>query len=185
MLPDLKLYLGCEIYYSHESISLLEKGWIPTLAGSKYILVEFSPMKDFKFIKNALQECLFAGYLPILAHVERYQCFQGKTSLVNDLIEMGVYIQINAMSIIGNAGLKVQWFTKKLLREELVHFIATDAHNTEKRSPSISQCKKYIRIFKDRKLIKPYVRIYSFAAVILRLSALQAAFPTKGKAVYQ
>lgn len=99
LLPDLKLYLGCEIYYSHESISLLEKGWIPTLAGSKYILVEFSPMKDFKFIKNALQECLFAGYLPILAHVERYQCFQGKTSLVNDLIEMGVYIQINAMSI--------------------------------------------------------------------------------------
>lgn len=143
-LPGLELYLGSEIYYSHDCIKRLNDGAIPTMAGSEYILLEFSPMVDFYYMKSALQECLFAGYIPIIAHIERYRCFEKNTESVNELVEMGVYIQANAMSITGNAESKFQKLTKKLIKDDLVHFIATDAHNSNHRSPSLKECIKYI-----------------------------------------
>ncbi|NLK99480.1 MAG: P-loop NTPase [Clostridiales bacterium] len=80
----------------------MESNQIPTMAGSKYILLEFSPRREYQYIRTNLQRCLFAGYLPILAHVERYICLEQDISLVEELVNMGVYIQFNTNSIVGN-----------------------------------------------------------------------------------
>ncbi|MDI9509611.1 MAG: hypothetical protein QM217_07345 [Bacillota bacterium] len=142
--PDLNLYLGCEIYYSHECIDLLDKQELPTMAGSRYILLEFSPGKEYSYIKKSLQKCLFAGYLPILAHVERYKSIEQDIDLVEDLINMGAYIQVNANSIIGKSGGRSKKFTRNLLQRDMVHFIGTDSHNMNSRSPSIKKCVNHI-----------------------------------------
>lgn len=145
MMPGLELYLGSEIYYSQECISMLENGHIPTLAGSKYILVEFSPGVEYSYMKNNMQKCLFGGYLPILAHVQRYKCLKENIDLVEELIDTGIYIQLNAKSILGQEGRKIKKFSRKLLKNNLIHIIATDTHNELGRSPSIKQCVKYLK----------------------------------------
>ena len=68
-----------------------------------------------------------AGYFPILAHIERYECLK-KESEVQNLVDMGAYIQVNASSLTGRLGIRVQWYLKKLMRHDLVHVVATDAH---------------------------------------------------------
>lgn len=142
--PKMDIYLGCEIYYSHEIIHLLKEKQLLTMAGSKYILVEFSPVSEFKYMKSGLRELLQEGYWPVLAHVERYRNILNHIDFVQELIDMGVYIQVNAESVTGGLGRTIKRFVKKLLKYNLLHFIGTDAHGDKIRTPQISQCIRYI-----------------------------------------
>lgn len=151
-LPEMELYLGSEIYYSHESIHLLKQGIIPTIADSRYILVEFSPLAEYRYLKGGLQELILEGYSPILAHVERYENVIKNIDRVLELIDMGVYIQVNSMSITGEMGRGYQEITKRLLKNLCVHIVATDAHSIKTRAPRMKKCfeivsKKYGKIY--------------------------------------
>lgn len=141
---DLKLYSGNEFYYHDEMFRRLEEKRACTLAGSSYILIEFSPMERFGGIRNGLYEALAHGWKPVLAHVERYVSILGKPEHVEELVRMGSCIQINAGSVLGKNGFGAKQFVKNLLREDLAHFVATDAHDTGKRKPELSDCEKYI-----------------------------------------
>lgn len=151
-LPDLKLLLGSEIYYSHQSINLLKKGIIPTIADTRYILVEFSPLAEYRYLKGGLQNLVLEGYAPILAHVERYENVVKNLDRVMELIDMGAYIQVNSMSITGEMGRTYQEITKKLLKNLCVHIVATDAHSINNRPPRMKKsyeivCKKYGKVY--------------------------------------
>jgi protein-tyrosine phosphatase len=141
---NINLYPGNEVYYSDETQEELENGKITTLAGSEYVLVEFHPTNTFKAIHNAVYRIQAAGYMPIIAHVERYSDVVSHPSYVEELRDMGCYIQVNASSIMGKYGFGIGLFTKKLLKKGLVHFVATDAHDTAKRAPDILDCRNYV-----------------------------------------
>lgn len=138
------LYSGNEIYYSDETQRELEKGKICTLAGSDYVLVEFHPTNPYKAIHNAIYQVQAAGYIPIIAHIERYSDIVSHASYVEDLISMGCLVQVNASSVMGKYGFGISHFTKKLLKNRLVHFVATDAHDNLKRAPEILDCRNYV-----------------------------------------
>lgn len=140
----IRLYIGNELYYRSELIREIEDGQAYTLAGSRYALIEFNPLDDYDYIRNGINTILMGGYYPILAHVERYQNVCSKKGAVADLAEMGCYIQVNAGSIMGNFGLGTKRLTRKLLQQHLVHFVATDAHDTGKRAPYLADCADYI-----------------------------------------
>lgn len=138
------LYTGMEISYRHGVVDLLEEGKLCTLAGSQYVLVEFHPMEQFNYIKSAVYEFVSCGYIPVLAHVERYECMASKLQNVSDVIDRGALIQVNASTVTGRMGYKGKQNVKKLLKERLVHFIATDAHDEENRGVYLNDCKKYL-----------------------------------------
>ncbi|MCR5403281.1 MAG: protein-tyrosine-phosphatase [Butyrivibrio sp.] len=139
-----KLFSGNEIYYSDETVDELMRGEVCSLAGSDYVLIEFHPTNPYKAIQNAMYRVLTAGFIPIVAHVERYSDIVTKPVHVEDLIEMGCLIQVNASSIMGKYGFGISSFTRKLLKKELVHFIASDAHDTGNRAPQLLECRKYV-----------------------------------------
>lgn len=137
-------YLGCEVYYSHESVNLLKAKEIPTMAESRYVLVEFYPMADFQYVRNGLQEFLFGGYIPILAHIERYPNIINDINQVKKLVDMGSYVQVNTMSIVGKSREKQKKEVRRLLKNNLVHFVATDAHSDGMRAPRMKKCAEYL-----------------------------------------
>ena len=140
----IKLFSGNEIYYSDETYDNLVDGKVHTMAGSDYVLVEFHPTNPYKAIHNGLYQVQAAGYIPILAHVERYGEIVSHISYVDELTEMGCLIQVNASSIMGKYGFGISHFTKKLLKKELVDFVATDAHDAKSRAPELLECRNYI-----------------------------------------
>ena len=146
------LYAGNEIYYHSELEEKFQTGAISTLNGTGYVLIEFSPFESYTYLRNAMEDVLGMGYVPILAHVERYQCMYKEKTCVEELRAMGCGIQVNAGSVTGDAGWKTKHFIHKLLKEKLVDFIGTDAHNTSGRKPSIQKCAAY--------LYKKYERSY-------------------------
>lgn len=136
-LGEIELYVGNELYYFTSCVDQLNSGKIKTLAGSDYVLVEFSPKEDFSYIRNGCYELLSNGYFPVLAHVERYDCLVSSFSKVDEIHEMGVYLQVNAEAINGGSGFRRKQFVHKLLKKEVVSFLSTDAHGTRVRTPHI------------------------------------------------
>ena len=138
--PDMKLFIGNEIYYYPSVPEWIEEGRVHTLAGSDYVLLEFSTRIDKRELKDAVQNMCSYGYYPVLAHAERYDCLVKEPSFVEELIANGAYIQINSRTITGEGGMKIRHFVKRLLKEEWIHFIGTDAHSMGSRKPDMAEC---------------------------------------------
>lgn len=138
----LTLYAGTEIYYREGVESELASGRLLTMNDTDRVLVEFSPMEDFRYIRDAMERLRGEGYVPILAHVERFACMMEDESRAGYLRRIGCEIQTNAGSVAGAFGLRVKGYLKHLLRAEQIDYIGTDAHNTAGRAPMIQKCKK-------------------------------------------
>ena len=147
----LKLYQGNEIYYSESIPELLAEHAIHTLNDTRYVLVEFGIGIGYPSIRRSINALLYAGYWPIIAHTERYAALRD-VKKVQELIQIGAYIQLNANAIIGKDGWYVKRFCKTLLKKHMVHVIGTDAHGCHHRAPRIKDCLGYI----DKKFGKTY-----------------------------
>jgi protein-tyrosine phosphatase len=164
------LYPGMEIYYRDGVAQLLENGELATMADSRYVLIEFNPMEQFPYIRSAIYELTSCNFTPILAHVERYQCFFTKPENLLFAVEQGGFVQVNASTFTGEMGIKGKQFVKKLLKERLIHFIATDTHDNERRAPQLDDCVRYLK----KKTDDAYIRrlLHDNAALIIRNESL-------------
>lgn len=143
--PEMKLYMGNEIYYFDSMPEWLDAGKLYTMADSNYTLVEFSPGVSLWELNSAVRNLIQSGYMPILAHINRYADLIENINHVYDLIDSGAYIQINTEALNGDMGFKAKQFTNKLLKADGVHFIASDAHSSRVRRPELSETAAYIR----------------------------------------
>ena len=94
--PEMELFLGQELSYRHGLDEQLKKGAAFSMAGSHYALVEFQPDDDYSRIRQGLQAVQMAGYWPILAHAERCQKLAANVDYIEELVHMGIYIQITS-----------------------------------------------------------------------------------------
>lgn len=131
---DLKL--GMEILITHETFDLLKNKHLRSLDGKKYVLVEFKRREnmDIDDIIYMMEEIMDLGYIPILAHPELYINYRN-ISYIKRIKESGILLQMDATSIFRkNSGRKVYKFSKKLLKERLIDFVASDTHCNKKRN---------------------------------------------------
>lgn len=128
------IYCGNEIYYSVDAIQKLREGKILTLAGSRYILVEFELRTSYQVFCRAVKEFRDAGYIPIIAHMERYECLR-QSSKMKEIKDMGALFQMNVEAF--QAGLfdRDSRWSKKCLLEQQVDFLASDMHSLHRRAP--------------------------------------------------
>lgn len=145
IMQDMTLYPGNEIYYRQDARELLRDGTLLTLAGSDYVLVEFSMGSvTARQIEEAVRELQMGGYLPVIAHIERYDRLLGDVDAAVQLVEMGAYIQVNASSVTGELGGNRKRYIRKLIKNDCVHFIGTDAHDMGARAPLMKKCAAYL-----------------------------------------
>ena len=128
----IELCLGNEIYITNNLIELLQNGQASSINGTKYVLFEFPlintrPMNDKEVIYRLVEN----GYIPIIAHPERYPFIQENPDYLYELEEMGALFQANYGSIIGMYGLKAKKTLKILLKNNLISFFGSDAHRPE------------------------------------------------------
>lgn len=138
------LRLGCEYYRNEQMIRHLDKKLRPTMLGSRYVLTEFSTNDSFVTVRNYIYELITKGYRPIVAHVERYFCCQ-EPERIQELKKLGAQIQINADSVLGYEGHTIKKFCAGLMKDDLVDFIGSDAHNLEGRKMNLWKCAAYVR----------------------------------------
>ncbi|MDD2628008.1 MAG: hypothetical protein PHR25_01055 [Clostridia bacterium] len=129
---DIKIYLGNEVRDYGNIVDILEKTDAKTLADTKYMLVEFPMNNEINYIENSIYELKIRNIVPIIAHPERCYCFTKNYRLIKELAGEGVYFQVNSGSIIGRHGNEAKKIAKKMLKDGLVHFLATDTHSMKR-----------------------------------------------------
>lgn len=149
----IRIWTGQEIFYSEEVPALLNEGRLMTLADSDYVLIEFYPAVAFSEISRAVRELTMEGFDPVIAHAERYECLR-TGDRVADLIEQGAYIQLNYRSIGGKWYSATTRWCRKMLKNQYVHVLGTDMHNTKSRPPETEEAVKWMRLHLDRSYVK-------------------------------
>ncbi len=94
-----------------------------------YILVEMSTFNAPINLNEILFEIKLAGYIPILAHPERYSFYHDDLKKYDELKESGFLFQLNLLSLSGYYGDKVKSFAKKMIEQNYIDFTGTDVHN--------------------------------------------------------
>lgn len=125
---NIKTYLASEIYLTKNIIKLLEDEKASTINNTSYVLFELPKQEEPLEIYDCIHEMQKNKVVPILAHPERYIYVQKEPDILYELVQKGVYIQGNYGSILGVYGKKAQIIMKKMLENNLVHFLGTDVH---------------------------------------------------------
>lgn len=157
--PNIELYLGSEVGYALDVSEQIAGGQVLTLNGTRYVLLEFQNTNFRSRILDGVLEVLNFGYIPIIAHVERYEAFRKFPELAEEVADLGALLQINADSVLGKGGFGIKRYCHKLLKAHLVHFVATDAHDQKLRQPELRSCyhkiqKKYGQMYADALFIR-------------------------------
>ncbi len=155
ILPDMQLYLGNEVLLCNDMVEKINDGRILTMAGSRYVLIEFYPTEDYGVIERALSQLVNGGYIPIIAHCERYRAFRKKIGVINKsnlehVVDMGCYLQVNATSVYKDE----KKFVAKLVENEMLHLIGTDAHSLRMRGIHWTECIDYLKSKYDERYIE-------------------------------
>lgn len=141
-----RLLLGSEYFFAHDMPDVLRDGVsIVPLAGSRYVLVEFASNSIPPLVEQPFYRLQLDGWTPVIAHPERNIVFQHKPELLVTLIEHGARTQVTAGSLLGDFGPDAQRMARSWIRDGMVHFLATDAHNMTKRKPRMRDARETLR----------------------------------------
>ena len=106
-----------------------------TLDGSNYVLIEFPHTYLPSDALGTIYRLLDQGLQPVIAHPERNGGVLTQPDRLADLVQAGALTQLTAASMTGELGPELQRCSMHLLRNNMVHFIATDSHSPTFRSP--------------------------------------------------
>ncbi len=154
---ELRLCWSREYHFDRILRSRLLQDDLVPLGRSRVLLVEFGGRHSDEEIMAATGMVCRAGYIPLIAHVERYLPLHQDWAFARTLRRAGALLQINAGSVLGREGLRQRLLCRKLLQNNLVTVIASDAHDANIRVPELALCaqhleNKYSRSLADRLL---------------------------------
>lgn len=134
----LKLLPGNEIYIDPKMVDYLTKGKASCLGGElsskkkhQHILFELPFYAEVSYLRDIIFELKAKGLVPVLAHPERYLFVQKKKEVIFEIVKLGVKLQSNYGSIVGQYGGKAKKIMKFLLKNRLVSYLGTDIHRAE------------------------------------------------------
>ena len=95
----------------------------------KYVLIEMSYIAESPNIHQIIFNLIMGGYIPIIAHPERYLYYQNDIKKFYKLKKWGCMFQLNLLSTIGYYGKEVLNIANLLLSKKLIDFVGSDIHN--------------------------------------------------------
>ena len=141
--PEFEVFFGQELFYHEELAERLKQGFGWTMADSGYVLVEFGYGLPYEMIRRGLRSLSDAGYMPILAHIERYPSLR-QDGCVDELRHFGVCLQMNYDSLEGSFLNKDVRWCRKMVKDGMIDVLATDMHRIDTRPPAIDGPMKWL-----------------------------------------
>jgi protein-tyrosine phosphatase len=99
-----------------------------TLAGTRYILVEFPRLVVHDTVTNALSQVVELGLIPVLAHPERYSCCS--VAAVRQWRALGARMQVDATTLLASQARGQR--ARQLVSEGLADILAGDNHGDDR-----------------------------------------------------
>lgn len=136
----LSLTYGADIQLVPELVENLNALEFPTLHGTRYFLFEPPHHVVPARFDDILFDVLSAGYIPLITHPERLTWLDEEHyPWFVTAARRGAWIQLTAGAVVGRFGRRPRYWAERMLAEGLVHLLATDAHDTHRRSPALAE----------------------------------------------
>src|SRR5262245_3111373 len=130
----LRLATGCDLHLNPENLAALKRSPSQFCIHQKdYLLVEFNEFAIPPAVDQTLYEIQLAGIRPIVTHPERNAILRAGPQRLEKWIRNGCYAQITGGSLLGSFGPGALETSLHWIARGLVHFVASDAHNTSGR----------------------------------------------------
>lgn len=134
----IRIHRGCDFHLHFDNIRNCETDQSRfTINGERYLMVEFSEINIPKNIVYVFHDMLRRGVTPVVTHPERNALLMARLNEMVEWVRSGCLMQVTAQSLTGGFGKKAEEAAKKLMRQRLVHFVASDAHDIEFRPPDL------------------------------------------------
>lgn len=127
-LADVQIRAAAEYMMDDNFHQLLQQQDILPIKDDK-ILVEMSYLAPPANLFETIAEIQVKGYVPILAHPERYSFYHGDPSAYEQLKASGCFFQLNMMSLTNYYGKEVHDCALWLLRQNMIDFVGSDLHH--------------------------------------------------------
>lgn len=145
---DLTVYPGQEIRLSGDITDQIDRDEILFIGqGQNYVLIEFPSQSVPAYASQVFNQLYEREIIPIIAHPERNHEIMNKPDILYDLVNGGALAQLTASSYTGHLGKKLEKYSKQLIEANLVHVIASDAHNVDSRPSHLAQA--YTKLKKE------------------------------------
>jgi protein-tyrosine phosphatase len=135
----LKLVTGADVHLEPGLAQGIRCGRVPTLAGSRYLLLEPPHHVAPPRFEEAVFQLMVAGYVPVITHPERLRWIEDHYPVFQRLVAQGAWMQVTAGALTGRFGKRPQYWGERMLDEGLVHILATDAHHPSRRAPRLAE----------------------------------------------
>jgi protein-tyrosine phosphatase len=136
---------GCEAHVRADMVERLQSAQILTIHSGRYVLCEAPPDVLPPHMDRLFMNIMAAGYIPILAHAERYSWIDRALPWIERMSHSGVLMQVTAGSFLGDFGRRAQDWSMRLLLAGLVSIVASDAHDTARRPPGLSKARRLVK----------------------------------------
>jgi tyrosine-protein phosphatase YwqE len=108
-----------QLFQSHELLTLK----------ANYVLVEMSYINAPIQLYSILFDLQVAGYIPVLAHPERYLFYHNNFSEYEKLKRAGCLFQLNLLSVVGYYGAEITKIAEQLLQKGMYTYVGSDVHH--------------------------------------------------------
>jgi len=125
----LRLQPGGECYLSDDLVQRAHDRTVPTFGPAHCLLVEMAAQQPLYNGGQILSQLRLAGVRVLLAHPERYSFVQSRPAVVDELVELGVMLQVTASAFRQTSHSGRAHLAETLLRRGQVHIVASDGHN--------------------------------------------------------
>jgi protein-tyrosine phosphatase len=143
--PLPRIHRGCDFHLTLENIQdALANPDKYAINHLNYILVEFSDLLIPRTTQDIFDRLLSAGLTPIITHPERNNLLHSRLDQLTSWVERGSLVQVTAGSLMGSFGRSAKAVATDLMNRNLVHFIASDAHDTKYRTPVLRDAYQYV-----------------------------------------
>jgi protein-tyrosine phosphatase len=140
-----EIHYGCDFHLTLENIEdALRFPGKYSINHRGYLLVEFSDFLIPKTTGELFARMMRAGLRPIVTHPERNQLLQRRLPELEAWVAQGAHVQVTAQSLLGKFGNTVKACAHELIGRGLVHFLASDAHDTKWRTTALDEPRQYV-----------------------------------------
>ena len=136
---DLQLIEGADVHLVPDLVGEIKAGRVPTLAGSRYLLLEPPHHVAPPRFEDSVFQLTVAGYVPVITHPERLSWIEGHYEVFQRLVKRGTWMQVTSGSVTGRFGKRPKYWAERMLDENMVHILATDAHHPRRRPPLLAE----------------------------------------------
>ncbi|GAA0708178.1 tyrosine-protein phosphatase [Dokdonella soli] len=137
----LRLVEGADVYLEPDLVSGIDAGRVPTLAGSRYLLLEPPHHVAPPRFEESVFQLTLAGYVPVITHPERLTWLPDHYRMFSRLVKSGTWMQITAGSVTGRFGRQPRYWSERMLDDGIVHILATDSHHPTRRPPLLAEAR--------------------------------------------